>query len=482
MADILIVDDEENLQYSLQLTLKRAGHQCRLAETLESAFAECVRKIPDLALVDLHLPDGSGIDLLARIRKQSLDVPVVVISAFGTIAKAVEAMKQGAVDFIQKPLSMEEVCLAVDRCMENRRLRNQLDAYQQAQRRESGDMRIVGECNAMTKVLSLAEKIASVPNEPGAGLATTLILGETGTGKEVIARYIHSRGPRSDRAFVQVNCTAIPQSLFESELFGHERGTFTDAKEAKKGLIEMAHEGVLFLDEIGDMPLSTQAKLLVAIESGRFRRLGGTAERMVDVQVLAATNSDLLHKISRGEFRKDLYYRLRMFSIELPPLRARGDDLFLLADHFIDKFCQKFHKGVPELPTATRQLMKRYSWPGNVRELAHVLQRAVLVNEAVSIEPQVLGIEGGGTPRFEDGGLKFDFTAGGCTLEAVERLLIHAALEHTGQNISETARLLGMTRGNLRHRIKKLAIDDNGEETSRQMLAPEKESDETGLN
>ena len=463
MAEILIVDDEENLSYSLQLALKRAGHHCRVAEAIQLAIAAVGRQMPDLVLLDMQLPDGSGMDLLARFREMGLDVPVIVITAFGTVAGAVAAMKQGAVDYIQKPLSMEEVALAVDRCLEHRRIRNRLDAFQEAQRRQSGEIRLIGESPQMKAVLSLAQKIAAVPNDPQGGLVTTLVLGETGTGKEIVTRFIHHHGLRPDRPFVQLNCTAIPETLFEAELFGYEKGSFTDAKTTKKGLIEMAQEGTLFLDEIGDMPLATQAKLLVAIESGRFRRIGATAERLADVRVVAATNSDLQRKVDQGTFRADLFYRLKVFTIDLPPLRDRGGDLFLLTDYFLEQAGRKLHKSVPAILPETRELMSRYAWPGNVRELANVLQRAVLVNDGDTLEPGVLGIGAAAAasaatavPPFA--GLSFDFRSDDCTLDVVERRLIQAALQHTGGNVSETARILGLTRGGLRHRMDKLGL------------------------
>lgn len=459
MADILIVDDEENLRYSIQLGLKRAGHECRHADTVEAALAECERTPPAMALVDIQLPDGNGINLLARMRDRGFDVPVIVITAFGTVATAVTAMKQGAVDFIQKPLSIEEVCLAVDRCLEDRQLRNQLDAYKETQRRQAGDFPLIAECPQMREVISLADRIAGVESEPGMGLVATLLLGATGTGKELIARYIHRNGRRPDRPFVQVNCAAIPENLFEAELFGYERGAFTDAKTGKKGLLQVAHESTLFLDEIGDMPLATQTKLLVAIETGRFRKLGSTAETVVDVRVIAATNSDLQSKVRSGQFREDLYFRLKVFSIELPPLRTRGNDLFLLAEHFITRFSRKFRKSPPKLADATRQLMRAYAWPGNVRELANVLQRAVLVNDVAVLEPAMLGIQdGGGTVTPGQVALPVDFSQGDCTLATTEKRLLTAALDHTKGNISEAARLLGLTRGGLRHRMEKLGL------------------------
>jgi transcriptional regulator with GAF, ATPase, and Fis domain len=305
----------------------------------------------------------------------------------------------------------------------------------------------------------MARKIAAVPSEPGGGLVTTLITGETGTGKEVIARLIHHHSPRGDQPLVQVNCTAIPENLFEAELFGHERGTFTDAKAGRKGLFEVAHEGTLLLDEIGDMPMSMQAKLLVALENGRFRRLGGSTERTADVMVMAATNSDLERKVDAGEFRADLYYRLKMFCVELPPLRERGVDLILLAEHFIERFSRKFHRTPPGLTAEAREQLRRYPWPGNVRELAHVLQRALLVSSDNVLDLRNVGIDRTeSTSEQSKREVLFDFSNGSCTMAAVEKHLLQAAMEHTQGNTSEAARLLGLTRGGLRHRLDKLGI------------------------
>jgi len=459
MAEVLIVDDEENLSYSMRLGLQRAGHVCHIVETTAAAMALCAERVPDVAVVDVQLPDGDGIDLMVRMRERGLDVPVIIVTAFGSVDRAVAAMKQGAVDFIQKPLSIEELVLAVERCLEQRRIRNRLHAYEESQRRESGDLRIIGQCPRMREILAFADKIAAVEGEPGVGLTATLLLGETGTGKELIARYIHHHSRRPDRPFVHVNCMAIPQHLFEAELFGYEQGTFTDAKAAKKGLLEMADEGTLFLDEIGDMPSATQAKLLVAIETGRFRRLGATTERTVAMRVIVATNRDLHRSVEAGEFRADLYYRLKMFCVELPPLRERGDDLLLLAEHFLERFSRKFRKAPPALPPETRAMMRSYPWPGNVRELANVLQRAVLVNEGPVLLPESLGIDRAPPAGPRMAPPEFDFARNDCTLVAVERRLIRAALERTGGNVSEAARLLGISRGLLRRRIERSGIE-----------------------
>ena len=459
MANVLIVDDEENLSYSVQLGLRRAGHECRVADTVQSALAACEQKAPDLAVIDIQLPDGNGIELMSRLREQGLDIPVIVITAFGTVASAVQAMKQGAVDYIQKPISIEEVCLTIERCLEHLRIRSRLEAYQEAQRRESGELEIVGQCPRMREVIALAERVASVESEPGVGLTAILLLGETGTGKDLLARHIHHHGPRPDRPFVQVNCSAIPENLFEAELFGYERGAFTDAKKSKSGLFETAREGTLFLDEIGDIPTSTQAKLLTTIESGRLRRLGATAERLVDLRVIAATNTDLGRRVQTGAFRADLYYRLKVFCIELPPLRERGDDILLLAEYFIRRFSRKFHRPTPTLAPETIDLIRRYPWPGNVRELANVLQRAVLVSEDDVLRPGILGIEPASQAApVPAGELRFDFTSGSCTLASVERRLLEAAMEHTRGNVSEAARLLGISRGSLRHRLERCGL------------------------
>jgi two-component system response regulator AtoC len=460
MTDILVVDDEVNLAYSLRLALERAGYACRTAETLSGGIEEALRKAPDLMIVDMQLPDGDGIELIRRIHDRGLDVPVVVITAYGTISRAVEAMKQGALDFMQKPLSMEEVCLVVERSLENRRVHNELDSYRLAQQRESAQIRIIGECPAMREVLATAESIASMPDEPDGAVVATLVLGETGTGKELLARHMHHCSARATRPFVHVNCTAIPETLFESEMFGHERGTFTDARTAKKGLLEIADGGTILLDEVSDMPATMQAKLLVAIETGRFRRLGGTTERSVDIRVIAATNSDLAARVERGEFRTDLFYRLKMFCVELPPLRARGDDVFLLAEYFLQQYCRKYHLKQARLTAESRVLLGEYAWPGNVRELAHVLRRAVLIARSPELTPESLGLDPSTSAwkRTPEGTRGSEVPGGLCTLAEMERKLIQATLDATGANISEAARRLGLSRGRLRHRLARYGI------------------------
>ncbi len=462
MPDILIVDDEENVAYALQLALQRAGHQCRVAHSLGHGWEAAQQRHPDAALVDLQLPDGTGIDLIGRLRESGIEAPVIVITAFGTVARAVEAMKSGAVDFLQKPLAMEEVALTVGRCLEHGRMRRQLEAYREAQRLDVGGAQLIGACARIRAAIEAAERVATIPADPSAGLTVALMLGETGTGKELLARHLHARGPKADGPFVHVNSTTIPDALFESELFGHERGTFTDARDAKKGLVEIAHEGTLFLDEIGDLPSGAQAKLLVVIESGRFRRLGSTRERVVSARVIAATNADLKARVEQGQFRADLYYRLMQFPIELPPLRERGDDLLLLAEFFLERAARKFHKPVPTLTPSAASAMRGYPWPGNVRELAHVLQRSLLLSDDREWTGATLGLPAaGGAKANRTAGpvkLELDFTSGAITLDDAQRRVIEAALSHCRGSVSEAARVLGMTRGGLRHRIERLGI------------------------
>lgn len=459
MADILIVDDDINLGLALKMTLEQAGHGCRIAETAEGGWAELLRCEPDLALLDVQLPDLSGLELLARVRQHGLKIPAIVMTAFGTVTSAVTAMKQGAEDFIEKPLSVNEVCQLVARLLKSRDLARTLDTRVADRSVEAGMPELIAESPAMKEVLALAERIAALPPRMGIGLTTTLILGETGTGKEMIARYIHRRGSRCKAPFVQVNCTAIPENLFETELFGHERGVFTDAKASRQGLFEAANHGTLFLDEIGDMPLAMQAKLLVAIETGRFRRVGAIAEQAVDVQVIAATNSDPQEKLKTGELRADLYHRLKTFQIKLPPLASRGDDIFQLSDYFLKQFCRELQREVPKLSPDAREAMRRYPWPGNVRELAHVLLQAVVTEDKAPLSADELGIgvgSGGREPRPVSA--DFDFSQGALPLESVERRLLQAALNHANGNITEAARLVGMPRGTFRYRLEKLGL------------------------
>lgn len=461
MADILIIDDDANLGRGLRMSLKQAGHDCRLAATASLGWEEMTRQRPDLVLLDLQLPDMSGTDLLTRIQDHRLDMPVIIMTAFGTVASAVSAMKHGAADYIEKPLSVKDMCRLVMRLLVSRELADRIDG-RQLNGPDGGERTLIAASPAMKEIVATAERIARVPTRAGIGLTTTLLLGETGTGKEMVARHIHQCCPDSDAPFVHVNCTAIPENLFETEHFGHERGVFTGARSAREGLLQAAHGGTLFLDEIGDIPLPMQAKLLVAMETGRFRRVGATREQVVDVRILAATNSDLQARSARGEFRTDLYHRLNMFQIRIPPLRERPDDLWALADHFLNRFAGQLQRPVPTLSPEAKDALLRHHWPGNVRELTHVLLQTLAVREDAVILPSHLGLGPntplttlpGGAPEVIDLG----FSAGSVSLAQVEKKLLQAALAHAGGNISEAARLVGMPRGSFRYRLEKLGL------------------------
>ena len=467
MADLLIVDDEETLLATMSLELERGGHRCQRAATGQAALSRLETFEPHLALVDIRLPDMDGLALISRIRELGHDFPIIVITAYGSVQSAVAAMRVGANDYLQKPVAMEELEVVIDRVLQNRRLKDRLDVFERErmlQRLETGatgaERAIVGESAIMKKVMAMAGKIAEAPPDENGYLPTVLITGETGTGKDLLAHHIHDLRASDGAPFVQINCTALPPQLVEAELFGHEKGAFTDAKTNKKGLFEVASEGTVFLDEIGDTPLGLQAKLLLVLEQRRFRRLGGTREREVRARTIAATNCDLTDMVTQGRFRKDLLFRFQALSIELPPLRERGDDLFLLADYFIKRQALRLHRDPPRLSDAAREGMRRYSWPGNIRELDNVLQRAMLLQDSSTIERSDLNLSqadlAAAPPGLDE--IRFPFEKEDCSLARVEQRLLEQAIAFCNGNISEVARLLGVSRGSLRHRMEKLSL------------------------
>ena len=460
MPDVLIVDDETTLLANLALQLGRSGHECRTADTAAAALEAMERREPDVAIVDIRLPDMSGLELIEQIRQAGRDFPVIVMTAYGSVENAVAAMKVGATDYLQKPVAIAELEVVIDRVLRHRRMQDRLAVFERERERQGAERTIIGDSSVMRDVLELAGKIAAQPPDENGHLSTVLVTGETGTGKDLLAHHVHDLGPRQDEPFVQINCTALPGSLAEAELFGYEKGAFTDAKANKKGLFEVAGEGTVFLDEIGDTPLALQAKLLLVLEKREFRRLGATRERRVRARTIAATNCNLTKLVTEGRFRKDLLFRFQSLMIEVPPLRERGDDLFLLADHFLERRARRLHRPPPTLSPASRTAMRRYSWPGNVRELDNVLQRAVLINERDIIEPSDLNLSQGdlqaGPFNLDD--FRFPFGTEDCTLAAVEQRLIAQALDYCHGNVSEAARLLGLHRGTLRHRLEKMSL------------------------
>lgn len=463
MAQILIVDDEQPLLQSLSLELRRSGHDCLLAETGNEALTLVSRHSPDLAILDVKLPDISGLELLRSVKSELPEVPVLVVTAFATVDSAVEAMKEGAVDYLEKPLDLEEVNLVVERELRNAQLQSDVEAFRRGSRSGIPHTPILGDSDAMTQLRETIRQLARVSVDESHEQPHVLIVGETGTGKDLVARHLHRESPNADRPFVHINCSSLPRELVESELFGHEKGAFTHAQR-KQGLFEIAQGGTIFLDEIGDMPLSTQAKLLTVLEHRHVRRVGGTRDYRVNARIIAATNADLPAAVEAGRFRADLFYRLRVVTLQIPPLRDRREDLSQLIRFFLERFRSKYHKGALELDDATARQLSEWSWPGNVRELAHTIEQMVLLSRGQRLaSPTIFGRPASVTApsepvRGRDLSTRFDFAHGDCRLETVERELILAALEHTKGNVSEVARLLGMSRGALRHRMAKWEI------------------------
>ena len=449
---ILLVDDDDLIRTVVAERLKRRGYEVMAARCLADArHALKGSFFPDAALLDIRLPDGNGTELLEELTAEE-DIPCVMITAHATIESAVEALKKGAVDYLEKPFSLDRLEATLEATLERTRLRREVRAL-----RRAGGVRgnVIGSSPAMRQVLNLVERIAP------ADTASVLLLGETGTGKGLVSRLIHDLSPRADRPFVHVTCSALAESLMESELFGHEKGAFTDARTLKRGLVEVAHGGTLFLDEIGELSIGVQSKLLGFIEDKTFRRVGGTDDLKVDVRVIAATNRRLEDEVAAGRFREDLFYRLRVLPIELPPLRHRTSDIPQLAAAFVDRFNREFGKKVQGITGAAQELLEAYRWPGNVREICNVLERAVLLTEGDHIDvdslpPEVRkqGVEG------EHQG-SFSLGPAGVDLEQLEHDLLMEALRVAEGNRTEAGRLLGLSRHQIRNRLKKYGVEES---------------------
>jgi len=447
---ILVVDDADLIRTWLGQVLTASGYAVETAGSCAEALLAVEAASPGLVLLDLRLPDGSGIDLLPKLLEIDPDLVVVMITAFGEISTAVEAVKAGAHDFLEKPIDLATLQLVIARALETRRLRQQIAALREQHRWRFANVEIVGRSEAMRDVMGMVEKVADSES-------TVLIEGESGTGKELVARAIHANSNRKDQPFVEINCTALPENLVESELFGHERGAFTDARERKKGMVELAHGGTLFLDELGDMPLGTQAKLLRFLEDAHIRRVGGTKDLPVDVRVVAATHRDLKSMVALGTFRSDLYFRLNVFPILVPPLRERPEDIGPLASYFVDKLWRDMRRPRPvTLADSAIGALESYDWPGNVRQLKNLLERIMIMEDASEIEASHLPDDLGPTKLSgaEDDRLMVLPTAG-VRLEDLERELIEQALLRTRGNITAAASLLGVSRDTLRYRLDK---------------------------
>jgi len=459
---ILVVDDERTLARAVKAFLQESGYEAEVASDAEQALGMLETLRPDVVFSDVRLPGMSGIELLRRIHEFDSAIPVVIMTAYGTIEGAVEAVKLGAFDYLKKPVDLEELKLLADRARETSQLKQELSYYRRRAASEVPFADVIGKSPAIRGVLDQARQIAALNETP-----PVLITGETGTGKGLVAHTIHTSSPRSAKPFIEVNCTALPASLMEAELFGHERGAFTDAKESKLGLFEAAEGGFLFLDEVGDIELSLQGKLLKAVEERTVRRVGGIRDRRIDVRILAATNRDLERETERERFRRDLYFRLAVILLRLPPLRERGDDILFLADHFLSRFGAKYGKSVSRIDGPARELLRSYPWPGNVRELSHVIERAVLWSRGTVLDAEHLSLNTPALAPFDvapahtaatPGGVQPALPPPGLDLERWERSLIEQALLESDGNQTRAAQRLGISRDTLRYRLKKFGL------------------------
>jgi DNA-binding NtrC family response regulator len=460
---VLIVEDEASLAATLQTFLERQGVTAHTFPSAEAALARLRELAPDLVLVDVNLPGMDGLAALQAIRDERPETLVVVTTGFSSVATAVAALKGGAVDYLTKPLDLEELWVVIRRAWEGQRLRDEV-AYLRDRAGHTAPVESL--LGRSPPIVAVRQRLAQVAQADRLGEAgpTVLVTGETGTGKELAARAIHAAGPRAAGPFIEINCAAIPAALLEGELFGFEKGAYTDARSSKPGLFEAADGGTLLLDEIGLLDVALQAKLLRVIEDRAVRRLGALVPRRVDVRIVAATNRNLAETVREGGFRQDLLYRLQVLTVDLPPLRERGDDVVLLAEHFLRQVRERYGlEAVGFAPTAIRAL-STYPWPGNVRELANVIERAALMNPGGSLGAEHLALGPTGAPPVTvgpeggDGSVRVDFGRGPIELESVERSLIHQALVHADWNRARAAGLLGLTKETLRYRMEKYRL------------------------
>ena len=449
---ILLVEDEAVFANAVKKHLQRKGYNVNLALDLETARHYYKKNIPDLILLDMRLPDGSGLDLLSEIKSKNIAIEILVMSAYGELEDAVSAMKLGASDYLKKPIDLEELYINVKKVFEKNELAQKLNYSEKREQHASEDVNFLGECDSINAIRNQVEKISKLSQAETSIPPTVLILGETGTGKDVVARLLHSKSNLREKPFVHVDCASLPKDLIESELFGHEKGAFTNANTARAGLIEAAEDGVLFLDEIAEIPIDLQSKLLAVLERRSLRRLGSTKERPIAAWIIAATNRDIQLLVESGEFRSDLYYRLNVITLTMPALRERDNDIVLLANYCASVTSKRYGLLFDGFTDEAIKLIKDYSWHGNVRELKHLIERAVLLNGGGILNSDILGID---THRLDDEESEIN---GETTLGEAELHLIKNALERTNRNVSKAARELGITRMALRYRIKKFNL------------------------
>ncbi|HWR15670.1 MAG TPA: sigma-54 dependent transcriptional regulator [Terriglobales bacterium] len=473
MEKVLIVDDEKLVRWSLRQKCSEWGYQVMDAADGASGIRLAHNELPDLVLLDVRLPDMSGLEVLQDIKQNNVARAVIMITADPQLEDVKQALKLGAYDFVGKPLDFDELSVTVRNALEASRLKNEVESLRGEVRRRTGYHEVIAESKKMQEVMGFVRKVAA------SEASTILIQGESGTGKDLIAKSIHYESSRQEKPFVAVNCSAIPETLMEAELFGHERGAFTDAKAMKKGLFEVSDGGTLFLDEIGELSPLLQAKLLRVLEDQVIRRVGGIRDMQVNVRVIAASNRDLERAVRDGTFRQDLYYRLAIISIFLPPLRERRDDILPMVDFFIERYARKFRKNVRGITEETRKMLLGHQWPGNVRELKNAIERAMILEEEEFLRPTYMPFAVGqnlsgptafervsGTPvngggqQLEDGRSlpPLSIPEGGTSLEEVERALVEIAMRQAKNNQTQAAKLLDISRDALRYKLKKFGL------------------------
>jgi len=448
-ARILIIEDEDKLRRVMELQLRAAGFEVEQAGTAEDGLKTA--DSTELIITDLRLPGMDGLQLLAALRERGLQTPIVVMTAFGSIETAVEAMKAGAVDFLPKPFSLDHLMAVVNKALEIRTLRDENRKLREELGHRYQFDNIVGRSPVMREIFGTIERVAPTR-------ATVLLAGESGVGKDMIARAIHQHSPRRDHPFVKINCTALPENLMESELFGYEKGAFTGANVTKPGKFEQADTGTVFLDEIGDVPASIQVKLLRILQEREFERLGSNKTRHIDVRVLAATNVDLRAALEQGTFREDLYYRLNVMPISIPPLRERREDIPFLAEHFVQKLSKDLGSVAIGISEEAIQKLMQYHWPGNVRELENVIERSMVLAAQPVLSASDIRLDT--APRAHRPSSNSEYAIpDGMTLDEYEQAIIRDALRRAVNNKSQAARMLGLTRNALRYRLTQMGIE-----------------------
>jgi DNA-binding NtrC family response regulator len=460
---VLIVDDEELIRWTLTEALRGWGYTSVEVGSVAAGVAAFDTERPAAVLLDVNLPDGTGLDMLSEIKRHQPDAVVIIMTGNVTVADTIAALRGGAYDFISKPINLEELQVTIRNGIEAQSLRKEVRSIRRERAREFSLDQIIGKSPDMVEMFKLARKVAE------SEVASVLLQGESGTGKDLVAKAIHYASRRADSPFVAINCAALPATLIESELFGYEKGAFTDAKARKEGLFEQAEGGTLFLDEIGELELSLQAKLLRVLEEGAFRRLGGLKDIPLDARVIAASNRDLKAESETGRFRLDLYYRLSVIQIDIPAIRERGDDVILLAEHYIAHFNERLRKRVRGLSPEVADIFRSYAWPGNVRELRNVIERVMILEDGDIITPAYLprglnpedksasGLPSRGVQLAEDKKTPgFRLPSDGVILDEVEMSLVRQAMERSNGNQTRAAELLGISRDQLRYRLKKI--------------------------